>query len=882
MGDGWDRVKAWGLGRSREPTATGAPSLDERRLAEFCALPPEAAMARLGVAESGLDPAQVEERRKEYGRNEFTVARRGVVADILHRCKNPLIIQLLIIAIVSFLMGDTKATVIVSGMLALSVGLSYVQERRSGQAVERLKSMIHATATVVREGRQQEIPIAELVPGDLVALDAGTMIPADLRVVRAKDLFVSQSALTGESVPVEKRTEDNPATRGGISENEAACLQGTNVVSGTGLGLVVNTGDRTLFGAMSRRVSGPETVTSFDQGIKGFTWLMVRFMVVMVGVVFLLIGLTKGNWVEALLFSLAVAVGLTPEMLPMIVTVNLSKGAVSLARKKVIVKRLNSIQNLGAIDILCTDKTGTLTQDRVILEKHVDVTGRPSDDVLRYAYLNSYYQTGLKSLLDRAVLAHTDLDVEKTCRKMDEIPFDFQRRRMSVTVEYEGDLVLVCKGAVEEVLKVCTRYQLDEEVYPLLDVLRHDLLEDVERLNQDGFRVLAIAYREFPRDKQTFGTADESELTLLGYAAFLDPPKESAREAIEGLRQAGVAVKILTGDNALVARKVATDVGLNVEAIVTGEQLAQATEAEVAALAEKAEVFAKLTPAQKEQLIQTLRQRGHVVGFMGDGINDAPALKAADVGISVDTGVDVAKEAAGVVLLEKSLLVLENGILEGRRVFSNIIKYIRMGASSNFGNMFSVVGAAYFLPFLPMAPIQILVNNLLYDVSQVGFPTDRGTVVASASMEHRQHPSVHGFHRTDQLDLRLCNLRVDALGVPLLEVHRPGDLRGHEDVLHETLSHGVVRGIPAHADPDRPHHPHAPDSLPAEPPEPGAGAVHDAGHGRRRLAAVLAAGRIPGIRGAAARLLALAGLIPAGVCCADARRQGVVPPAVWR
>ena len=699
---------------------------DERRLAQLCGIPVEEAMARLGVTNRGLDAEAVEGRRQEYGRNEITSGKQGgPLVEILRRCRNPLVIQLLVIAVVSFAMGDRKATIVVGGMVVLSVGLTYVQESRSSRAVEQLKAMIHTNATVLRDGKEGEVPLADLVPGDLVVLDAGAMVPADLRIVRAKDLFVAQSALTGESMPVEKTAASYAVEDRSVLSLESACFQGTSVVSGAGLGLVVNTGTRTCFGAISAKLSQIVTETSFDKGIKAFTWLMVRFMLVMVCTVFLIIGLTKGHWGEALLFGLAVAVGLTPEMLPMIVTVNLSKGAIGLARKKVIVKRLSSIQNFGAIDILCTDKTGTLTQDRVVLERHVDVTGRSSEDVLRYAYLNSYYQTGLRNLLDRAVLARADLDVERTCRKVDEIPFDFQRRRMSVTIEYEGDLVLICKGAVEEVLKVCSRYQVDEEVNPLIEVIRHDLIEDVEELSRDGFRVLAIAYREFLRDKQVFGVADESDLTLLGYIAFFDPPKETAARAITGLRKAGVEVKILTGDNPLVTRKVCADVGLNAQTIVTGDQLKDLTREQLGDLAERVDVFARLSPSQKEAMVDALRRRGHVVGYLGDGINDALSLKTADVGISVDTGVDVAKEAADVLLLEKSLTILEDGIIEGRRVFSNIIKYIRMGASSNFGNMFSVVGAAYFLPFLPMAPIQILVNNLLYDFSQVGIPTDR-------------------------------------------------------------------------------------------------------------------------------------------------------------
>jgi Mg2+-importing ATPase len=412
-------------------------------------------------------------------------------------------------------------------------------------------------------------------------------------------------------------------------------------------------------------------------------------------------------------------------MLPMIVTVNLSKGALAMGRKKVIVKRLNSIQNFGAMDVLCTDKTGTLTQDRVVLERYVDVANRSSEDVLRYAYMNSYYQTGLRNLLDRAVLAHGDLDVERSARKVDEIPFDFQRRRMSVVIDHEGSHVLICKGAVEEIFRACTRYQVDDDINPLIDMLKEDLLEEYEGLSRDGYRVVAIAYREFPREKEVFSAADESDLVLLGYLAFFDPPKDSAMAALEALRKSGVATKILTGDNPLVTRKVCRDVGVAADHVVTGDQLRGLSEFEISELAEKAQVFARLNPAQKEDIIRALQRKGHVVGFMGDGINDAPAMKTADVGISVDTAVDVAKESADIILLKKSLLVLEDGILEGRRVFGNITKYIKMGASSNFGNMFSVVGGSWFLPFLPMAPIQVLVNNLLYDFSQVGIPADR-------------------------------------------------------------------------------------------------------------------------------------------------------------
>ncbi|MBF0510312.1 MAG: magnesium-translocating P-type ATPase, partial [Deltaproteobacteria bacterium] len=503
-----------------------------------------------------------------------------------------------------------------------------------------------------------------------------------------------------------------------------ACFLGTNVTSGSARGVVVNTGPKTMFGSISERLTGPREETSFDIGVRSFTWLMIRFMVVMVFAVFFIVGMTKGDWVEALLFGLSIAVGLTPEMLPMIVTVNLAKGALAMAAKKVIVKRLQSIQNFGAIDVLCTDKTGTLTQDKVILERHVDITGHVSEDVLNYAYLNSYYQTGLRNLIDRAVLDFSDLDAEQNCRLVDELPFDFHRRRMSVVVDYEGDHLLICKGAVEEIYTCCTRYQLGDEVYPLIDMIREDLFEEVEQLNKDGYRVLGIAYREFPRDRTTYTVADEKELILLGYIAFIDPPKESAAEALKLLRGAGVRVKVVTGDNGLVTEKVCRDVGLTVIRLVTGAQISKMSPKQFSLVVEEANVFVKVSPMQKEQIVRELRRLDHVVGFVGDGVNDAPALKAADVGISVDSAVDVAKEAADIVLLEKNLLILEEGIIEGRKVFANIIKYIRMGASSNFGNMFSVVGASYLLPFLPMLPVQVLTNNLLYDFSQTGIPMD--------------------------------------------------------------------------------------------------------------------------------------------------------------
>ena len=680
--------------------------------------------AELRSGRDGLTAEVAADRLHEVGPNAVAAGRHHTfLSDIFERCRNPLASQLLVIALVSYLMGDLRSAVVVGGMLVLSVSLAYFQETRSTRAVEQLQKLVKTATDVIREGKTVEVPLEEIVPGDVVVLAAGSLIPADIRILSAKDFFVTQSALTGESMPVEKSAE-LPAPGKTPLESPNACFMGTNVLSGSARAVVLTTGAQTFFGALSQKMLAKRELTSFETGIKSFTWLMIRFMIVMVSLTFMIVGITKHNWVEALLFALSVAVGLTPEMLPMIITVCLGKGALQMAKKKVIVKHLNAIQNFGAMDVLCTDKTGTLTQDHVVLERYVDVTNRSSEDVLRYAYMNSHYQTGLRNLLDRAVLAHSDIDVEKNCRKVDEIPFDFKRRRMSVVIDYEDRNVLICKGAVEEVARVCENYQVDEDINPLIQLIRDDLMDEYRNLSTDGYRVLAIAYREFDRSKQTFNVADESELTLLGYIAFFDPAKQSSKQALEALARSGVTVKVLTGDNELVSQKVCRDVGLVITQVVTGPQLAALSEADFSRQVETGNVFARLTPDQKEKVIRALRAQGHVVGFMGDGINDVLAMKAADVGISVDSAVDVAKESADIILLEKSLMVLEDGIIEGRKVFCNIVKYIKMGASSNFGNMFSVVGGAYFLPFLPMAPIQVLVNNLLYDFSQVGIPLD--------------------------------------------------------------------------------------------------------------------------------------------------------------
>src|SRR6202521_821411 len=553
------------------------------------------------------------------------------------------------------------------------------------------------------------------------------MIPGDARVLSAKDLFVSQGSLTGESFPVEKFHDADAAAVSSPAEFKNTCFMGTSVESGTATAVVVTTGVNTYLGGMASSITEAQEPTSFDQGLNRFTWLMIQLMAVMVPLVFLINGFTKHDWKGAFFFAMAVAVGLTPEMLPMIVSVCLSKGALAMSRKKVIVKRLNSIQNFGGMDVLCTDKTGTLTEDRVMLMRHCNVAGRETEDVLLDGYLISHFQTGLKNLLDRAILDCPDFHgkaVVEKYKKLDEIPFDFTRRMMSVFVENpEGKAILLTKGAPEEVFHQCSHFELDGKLSPMDPNLIVGLKEEYASLSNDGFRVLAVATKELP-GKQICSKDDERELVLKGYVAFLDPPKDTAGRAIEALHKHGVGVKILTGDNHLISRKVCKDVGLSADPMLLGGEVEKMSDPELAEAAEKTTLFARLSPAHKERVIRVLRGKGHVVGFMGDGINDAPALRAADVGISVDTATDIAKESADLILLEKDLMVLEGGVIEGRKVFANIVKYIRMGASSNFGNMFSVLGASAFLPFMPMAPIQVLTNNLLYDFSQVPIPID--------------------------------------------------------------------------------------------------------------------------------------------------------------
>jgi Mg2+-importing ATPase len=682
----------------------------------------------LSTTASGLKQIEAEERARKVGLNEVAQEKQeGNFMRLLKMLWNPLVILLASLSAISYATGDARAGTVMAIMVLLSVTLRYVQEVRADTAAAKLKAMIHVTATVLRDGHARELPLRDLVPGDIIQLSAGDMIPGDVRVLTSKDLFVSQGSLTGESLPVEKFHEPDSKPATSPTELTNICFMGTSVESGTVSAVVVTTGPRTYFGSMAGSITAERVVTSFDQGLSRFTWLMIKFMAVMVPLVFLINGFTKHNWNSAFFFAMAVAVGLTPEMLPMIVSVCLSKGAIAMSKKKVIVKRLNAIQNFGAMDVLCTDKTGTLTEDRVILQRHCDVSGRETDDVLLTGYLISNFQTGLKNLLDRAILDSEDFhqkDLVEKYKKLDELPFDFTRRMMSVMVaDPQGKPVLLTKGAPEEIFHKCSQYELAGKLSPMDPERIAWLKEQYESLSDDGFRVLAVATRELP-GKQSCSKDDEQELVLKGYVAFLDPPKETAGVAIEALRNKGVQVKILTGDNHLISRKICRDVGLSPDPMLEGSDVEKMSDAELAEAAEKTILFARLSPAHKQRVIASLRSKGHVVGFVGDGINDAPALHSADIGISVDTATDVAKESADLILLEKDLMVLERGVTEGRKVFANIVKYIRMGASSNFGNMFSVLGASAFLPYIPMAPIQVLTNNLLYDFSQVPIPVD--------------------------------------------------------------------------------------------------------------------------------------------------------------
>lgn len=722
------------------------------RLLDVAQLDSVQLLQQLNSSESGLTEQQANTQQKLIGLNEVAHEKPLTWWQHLWYCyRNPFNILLSILALVAFLTDDLTGSSIITVMVMLSTLLRYWQESKSNQAADALKAMVSNTATVLRnqvsyddlasiqqrygievkyqKNTQFELPIQYLVPGDVILLSAGDMIPADCRILTAKDLFVSQAAMTGESMPVEKFPAQQDAAMNNALELENIVFMGTNVVSGSARAVVVSTGIQTYFGALAHRVTATDrSTTSFQMGVNKVSWLLIRFMLVMAPIVLFINGFTKGDWSEAFLFALSVAVGLTPEMLPMIVTSTLAKGAVFLSKKKVIVKRLDAIQNFGAMDVLCTDKTGTLTQDKIFLSQYVDVHGQSSDYVLMQAFLNSYYQTGLKNLLDIAVLDAVDQEIKTQklrFKKLDEVPFDFDRRRMSVVVKTPQNKVrMITKGAVEEMLKVCRYVEINGKIEPLSQQRQVAMEALMQRYNRDGLRVVAVAYREFSNTQENYSVADENELILVGYLTFLDPPKESAIAAIQSLYALGVTVKVLTGDNEFVTQKVCREIGIDSHRVLLGGVIETLTDVQLQQAVEHYHIFAKLSPVHKERIVEQLKANGHVVGFLGDGINDAAAIRAADIGISVDTAVDIAKESADLILLEKSLMVLENGIIEGRRTFANMLKYIKMTASSNFGNVFSVLIASAFIPFLPMLPIHLLIQNLLYDISQIAIPFD--------------------------------------------------------------------------------------------------------------------------------------------------------------
>lgn len=693
---------------------------------------------------SGLSSDEVERRQAQYGRNEVEHERRkNPVTMFIRAFINPFIGILTLLIVVSYVLDVWTAApeekewttiLIIATMILLSVIIRFCQDWRASRSSEALRKMVKNTCSVKRAGREvEELPIEELVPGDIVTLAAGDMIPADVRVIETKDLFVSQSSLTGESEPIEKRPDarGRKYVRGSVVELDNICYMGSNVISGSATAVVFGTGGNTYLGTIARAIVGHRAATAFDRGIARVSLLLIRFMLIMVPFVFLVNGITKGDWLEAFIFAVSVAVGLTPEMLPMIVTANLSKGAVTMSRKKVIVKDLNAIQNFGAMNILCTDKTGTLTCDQIVLERYINADGSADDSrrILRHAYFNSFFQTGLKNLMDRAILAHVrELELESMkddYRKVDEIPFDFTRRRMSVVVEDRtGKRQIVTKGAVEEMLEICSHTEEGGAVRELTPERIATAKAICERMNHQGLRVLAVAHRSFLGKEDNFSVGDERDMVLIGFLAFLDPPKPSAASAIRQLQNYGIEVKVLSGDNDAVVRTVARQVGITGKAL-TGRELEELEGEELRRAVQEASVFSKVTPLQKTQIITLLQEAQHTVGFLGDGINDATALRQSDIGISVDSAVDIAKESADIILLEKDLMVLGEGVVEGRRTFGNIVKYIKMTASSNFGNMFSVMAASAFLPFLPMMPIHLLVQNLLYDISQTTIPFDR-------------------------------------------------------------------------------------------------------------------------------------------------------------
>jgi len=718
----------------------------KERLATAIQTPFKESLAFYHTSLKGLDSEQVQENRDLYGENTITKGQEdSIFKKIYESIINPFTIILLVIAFISLVTNvwlakpgqeDPTTSIIIVVLVLISGGIRFVQELRSDKATTNLSKMIVNTATVIRDGLEQELPIDELVVGDLVKLSAGDMIPADVILFESRDFFVQQSGLTGESDAVEKLALNKATSQNvdSLLEAESLAFMGTNVISGSATAMVLAVGDDTMMGAIEQTLNTYDEPTSFEREMNSISWLLIRLMLVMVPIVFFANGLTDGDWLEAGVFALSVGVGLTPEMLPMIITASLAKGSIIMAKEKVVIKKLNAIQDLGAIDILCTDKTGTLTQDEIVLEYPLDIHGDLDMAVLRRAYLNSHFQTGLKNLMDRAIISRTEKeakehvilqDLDNIFQKIDELPFDFERRRMSVIVKDDSNVVsMVTKGALEEMLTISTHVEYRGEIIPLTEDIRQEVLAEVGQLNRQGLRVLGVAYKSGLREDYAYAVTDESDMILTGYLAFLDPPKPSAAPAIQALLEHGVKTKILTGDNEKVTQAICEKVGLDVEHMLLGADIDQMTDQELAEAVESVTVFAKLSPDQKARIILQLKRNGHGVGYMGDGINDAPSMKVADVGISVDTAVDIAKETADVILLDKDLMVLETGIVEGRKVYANMTKYIKMTVSSNFGNIFSLLVASIFLPFLPMAPVHLIVLNLVYDLSCVALPFD--------------------------------------------------------------------------------------------------------------------------------------------------------------
>ena len=718
----------------------------KERLAATIQTPFKESLAFYHTSLKGLDSEQVEENRDLYGENTITKGQEdSILKKIYESIINPFTIILLVIAFISLVTNvwlakpgqeDPTTSIIIVVLVLISGGIRFVQELRSDKATTNLSKMIINTATVIRDGLEQELPIDELVVGDLVKLSAGDMIPADVILFESRDFFVQQSGLTGESDAVEKLALNKATSQNvdSLLEAESLAFMGTNVISGSATAMVLAVGDDTMMGAIEQTLNTYDEPTSFEREMNSISWLLIRLMLVMVPIVFFANGLTDGDWLEAGVFALSVGVGLTPEMLPMIITASLAKGSIIMAKEKVVIKKLNAIQDLGAIDILCTDKTGTLTQDEIVLEYPLDIHGDLDMAVLRRAYLNSHFQTGLKNLMDRAIISRTEKEVKEhailqnldtSFQKIDELPFDFERRRMSVIVKDDSNVVsMVTKGALEEMLNISTHVEYRGEIIPITEGIRQEVLAEVGQLNRQGLRVLGVGYKSGLREDYAYAVDDESDMILTGYLAFLDPPKPSAAPAIQVLLEHGVRTKILTGDNEKVTQAICEKVGLDVEQMLLGADIDQMTDQELAEAVESVTVFAKLSPDQKARIILQLKRNGHGVGYMGDGINDAPSMKVADVGISVDTAVDIAKETADVILLDKDLMVLETGIVEGRKVYANMTKYIKMTVSSNFGNIFSLLVASIFLPFLPMAPVHLIVLNLVYDLSCVALPFD--------------------------------------------------------------------------------------------------------------------------------------------------------------